>query len=174
MKLMTACLFGMLAIVLVCATAAPAQEMAAKPAAVNPGFEKLKKLLGEWTMETPQGPALFTYKLTSAGSAVVETLFAGTEHEMVTVYYLDGNDLVLTHYCAEHNQPHMRAQPGGDEETLVFKFDGGTNIDPAKTGHMHDAVITFVDDDTVRCEWSFYENGSKKDAAIMKLTRKKS
>ena len=43
--------------------------------------------------------ATVTYKVTSGGSAVVETIGPGTEHEMVTVIHPDGDDLMLTHYC---------------------------------------------------------------------------
>ena len=45
------------------------------------------------------------YGVTAAGTAVMEALFPETDHEMLTVYHLEGNDLVLTHYCAMGNQP---------------------------------------------------------------------
>ena len=57
-----------------------------------------------------KGDLVARYAVTAAGSAVVETVFPGTEHEMVTVYHADGSDLVLTHYCMEGNQPRMRAK----------------------------------------------------------------
>ena len=46
-------------------------------------------------------------RTTGGGSAVTETLFPGTAHEMMSVYHMDGDDLVLTHYCAGGNQPRM-------------------------------------------------------------------
>lgn len=69
-------------------------QSGAKP--VKP-FELFKKLNGEWIGKASHGDVQFDskvqYRVTSAGSAVVETLFGGTEHEMVTVYHQNGDDL---------------------------------------------------------------------------------
>lgn len=144
------------ALLAVPALAAHAQQPAAS------AFDRLKALAGEW-IDTDgafgmKGQVAVTYRVTGAGSAVVETLFAGTPHEMVTVYHRDGNDLVLTHYCAAGNQPRMRAKTA-DGNRLVFQFDGGTNLDPAKDGHMHDGWIEFVGADEVRAQWNGWTKG---------------
>ena len=81
-----------------------------------------------------------SYRVTGAGSALVETQFPGSPHEMVTVYYVDGNDLVLTHYCAARNQPRMKLVRATDTD-LVFEFTGRSNLDPAKDMHTHDATM---------------------------------
>ena len=47
------------------------------------------------------------YSVIAAGSAVHEHMFPGGPHEMVTVYHLDGPDLLLTHYCAAGNKKLM-------------------------------------------------------------------
>ena len=123
----------------------------------NLAFERFKKLVGDWTIVNPKEMANksgvdFTYRLTAGGSAVVETVFAGTDHEMVTVYYVDGDRLVLTHYCHLGNQPHMRASGGGDKDVVNFEFAGGSNIDPAKDTHMHSARFQFGDpEERVEC-----------------------
>ena len=133
---------------------------AQQPAAT--AFERLKSLAGEWVdldgALGKQGQVAVTYRVTGAGSAVVETLFAGTPHEMVTVYHKDGSDLVLTHYCAAGNQPRMRAR-AADGNRIVFQFDGGSNLDPAKDGHMHDGWIEFVNEHEVRAQWNGWANG---------------
>src|SRR5437867_4427581 len=58
-------------------------------------FDVLKQLAGDWAGKIRHGAnehdATVSYKVTSGGSAVVETLLAGTEHEMVTVYHQDGD-----------------------------------------------------------------------------------
>src|SRR5262245_17392727 len=64
-------------------------------------FEKFKQLAGEWqgTGDGAHGKDMkVKYQVTSGGSAVVETVFPGTDHEMVTVIHPDGDDLLLTHY----------------------------------------------------------------------------
>src|SRR5262249_24076165 len=109
-----------------------------KPAALDgaAALARLKSLAGEWkgTTATPAGPPVAVhYQVTSGGHAVVETLFPGTDHEMMSVYYLEGGNLVLTHYCDSGNQPHMRLDVAASTpESLVFAFDGGTSFDPAK------------------------------------------
>lgn len=154
-------------------------EKPAQPAAANPGLEKLKQLAGEWveTKEPAQAepggkPKIAAiYKVTAAGSVVHEMLFPGTQHEMVTMYHLDGPNLVLTHYCALGNQPRMKAEPSADANKLVFKFAGGTNLDPAKDAHMHDLTLTFIDADHIRAEWTRFEDGKKVDVTTLELKR---
>jgi hypothetical protein len=65
-----------------------------------PALEPLKKLAGTWTGKAGSGDqkmdATVTYKITANGSAVMETLFPDTDHEMVTMYTVDRGALVLT------------------------------------------------------------------------------
>jgi len=141
-------------------------------------FERIKQLEGTWTGTSEEvgdaamPPMTVVYHVVAAGSAVVETLFPGTEHEMVTVYHRDGDSLMLTHYCTAGNQPRMRAVPGEDPNTVTFAFDGGTNLDPARDMHMHDLRLTFVDANTLRAEWTSWKEG--KAAGTVKLDLKRS
>jgi hypothetical protein len=146
----------------------------------HPGFEKMKALAGEWfsadekdqTKDAAARPVCI-YKVTSAGSVVQETLLPGTPHEMVTMYYQEGPDLVLTHYCALGNQPRMKAAPPTAPDKLEFKFAGGSNIDPGKDAHMHDLTLTFVDADHLRATWTLYQNGQPSKVETFALKRKR-
>src|SRR5690242_17926790 len=79
---------------------------AADPAASatkGPDFETLKKLVGEWQVETAdksEKNGTIKYRMTSGNSALLETMFPGTPEEMVDVYTRDKGQLVMTHYCA--------------------------------------------------------------------------
>jgi hypothetical protein len=135
----------------------------------NPGaakqLERLKSLEGEWVILPEEGlPAGQTvqYRVIGNGTTLHETLFAGTPEEMVTIYHLDGPDLVLTHYCTLGNQPRMIAAPSKDPNQISFRFAGGTNIDPEKDRHMHEAQFTFVDEARFKARWTLYD-GSKPD-----------
>lgn len=55
-------------------------------------FERLKSFAGGWESNEPGLKVV--YKTTGAGSALVETPLPGSDHEMVSVYHLDGEDLV--------------------------------------------------------------------------------
>lgn len=148
------------------ATAAP------RPASLDP----LKSLAGDWVAledgpMTHKGDLVARYAVTAAGSAVVETVFPGTDHEMVTVYHADGGDLVLTHFCLEGNQPRMRARrPQGSR--YDFAFDGGTNIDPARDRHMHSATLEILGADEIRSEWTELALGAPVLVVSSHLARK--
>jgi hypothetical protein len=140
-------------------------------------LDGLKRLAGDWTGKAKHGEAehdaTVSYRVTAGGSAVVETLFAGTEHEMVTMYHQDGDDLLLTHYCMLHNQPRMRAEPGGAANKLAFKFAGGTNVKPEKDTHMHDMTLEILDDDHIQATWTLYKAGKPAQKTTLDMTRKK-
>ncbi len=138
-------------------------------------FESLKKLSGDWQgrIQTADGAATTArYELISGGTAVMETVFSGTSHEMRSVYHMDGSDLVLTHYCATGNQPRMKLDTAASTpEKLVFQFAGGSNMDPAKDGHIHGGRIVFAADGKVESEWDFYKDGKPLASNKFFLTR---
>jgi hypothetical protein len=148
------------------------QEPAAKTA---PGFDLFKGLAGEWvgtgTMGGKTQNAIVTYKVTSGGNAVLETLFSGTPHEMISVIHPVGNQLSLTHYCGMGNQPHMICT-GPENNVVAFRFDGGSNIEPDRDRHMHSATYTFVDANTLHSEWTLYNEGKAVGTATLDLKRK--
>jgi len=139
-------------------------------------FDRLKALEGSWIdvdgIFGTKGAVAVTYKVSSGGHSVVETFPVGTPSEMVTVYHLDGNDLVLTHYCTSNTQPRMKSA-GLQGNVVSFNFAGGTNIDPAKTSHMHSAKIEFVSADEIRGTWENWEHGKADHSATFRVIRKK-
>jgi hypothetical protein len=142
------------------------------------GLDRFKALAGDWVSAedgdmVKKGQLVAQYHVTGSGSAVVEELFPGTEHAMTTVYHLDGNDLVLTHYCMTGNQPRMRAKASNGTK-IAFAFDGGTNIDPKKDQHMHEATFDFVGKDELRSTWTEFAQGKPGMVVNMHLVRKTS
>jgi hypothetical protein len=149
------------------------------PTAAAAGFERIKKLAGTWVAADaagkPTDQVVSVVRVTAAGSAVEETLFPGQAHEMLSIYHRDGKDLVMTHYCALGNQPRMKADPNSPPNTIHFRFDGGSNLDPAKDMHMHEGTITFLDDDHIEISGVAWEGGKPAEShcPVMKLVRKK-
>jgi len=107
-------------------------------------FGKLKALVGHWEQQkSGDEKSMLDIELTAGGSAVLERssdVVDGKQVQMTTVYYLDGGDLRLTHYCMAGNQPTMRGTYSPDTKTLTFDFVGATNMKNANDGHMHHAV----------------------------------
>jgi hypothetical protein len=129
-----------------------ADEPPAKAKPRSPEFERMKTLVGAWkgTTDMGQGPVEMTvqYRLLAGGSVLEERVFAGTPHEMVTMYYDKNGKLALTHYCVLGNRPGMMLK-SSDEKTLQFDFDELCGIDPAKESHMHSLTIRFDSPDTI-------------------------
>ena len=150
-------------------------DMHVSSVASTPQWEKVKSLAGEWDgygMEAGKRvPTHVSVRPTGDGSAMMHVIDAGTPHEMVTMFAMDKNDLLATHYCSAHNQPRLLAQPGGDPSRIVFDFKDGTNIRPGD-GYMKRLAVTFVDADHHNEEWSYDENG-KVTAMTFMLTRVK-
>ena len=78
-------------------------------------------------VEGPDGEGIVEFRVSSNGSAVRELMYPGTEHEMTNMYTLEGNTLVMTHYCAGGNQPHMRASKF-ENGRLAFEPDGVSDL----------------------------------------------
>jgi hypothetical protein len=141
----------------------------ANPAAPGGGpdaFEKLKALVGHWEEQQPSAmKQTLDIQLTSGGSVVMERssmVQDGAPVEMITMYYLDGDQVKMTHYCEARNQHTMRGTYLPETKTLTFDFVGATNMKSPDDGHMHHAIYTFVDNDHMRQVWTFRKN--QKDA----------
>jgi hypothetical protein len=147
----------------------------AKPAI----FDKFKALDGVWEMQgghdehggAPNGSV--TYKVTAGGSAVMETVFAGSEHEMITLYYVEGDGMALTHYCMLGNRPHMRAIPSTDSNKITFRCPEGEDRALEAEQHMHQATFTFLDADHLKSEWTLYKDGKPEGTHAATFVRKK-
>ena len=126
-------------------------------------FDRLKKLAGTWEGTTPDGKAeRVVYEVIANGTAVIER----DAHEggtMETVYHLDGDKLVLEHYCMAGNQPRMRASSYNPQTgELQFDFVGVENLSSHAAGYMHHAKFRFVDDNQFAAEWTFFQDGKAK------------
>jgi len=139
----------------------------------NPLFDELKKLEGHWSSDQKDHGADVTYKLSSGGTVLVETMAMANHAEMITMYHPDGDGLALTHYCMLGNQPRMKAERGGTEDKLTFKFAGAGNLKSENDPHMHDMALEILGDDHVKATWTLYKDGKPAGTATLDMTRKK-
>ena len=162
------------AMIVIAALAAQDEGMMPKLDYKGTALEKITALEGHWVMadgdNDGQPDGTVDYHITSNGSAVVETLFRGTPHEMVTVYTLDGDRVLMTHYCALGNQPRLIGQVKKDN-VIHFTFLDGTNIAPSSDSYMGELVMTMTDKDHLRQEWSHYNGVEKGGTAVFEFTR---
>jgi len=144
----------------------------AAPSSGAEAFEKLKSLVGHWEMDkTNMNKATLDLELTSGGTAVLEKIHMaedGKPVEMTTLYYLDGSDVKLTHFCMAGNQPTMRGTYSPETKTLTFELVSISNLKSANEGHMHHATYTFIDSDHFKTTWTFRKD--QKDAFTEDVT----
>jgi hypothetical protein len=142
-------------------------------------FERMKALAGTWEgrMTTnPPAPEIdgtlttVTLRVTSMGNTLMhEMTGAGRPDDPITMFYLEGDRLELTHYCDANNRPRMSAK-ASDDKKIEFEFlDVKGNME---YGHMHDAVFTIVDENHHTEDWTFMR-GDKPVHARVELRRKK-
>jgi hypothetical protein len=124
---------------------------------------KLKTLAGKWDARVMKedGPhAAVDFRVTSGGTAVMETLFAGTPHEMITMYTVEGENLVARHYCTMGNQPTLRLDRAKSTHSeLVFAFD---KVIGKQDDHLHDGRIRLNGSGGFEASWNFKTSGTKR------------
>ncbi len=127
----------------------------AAPKPSNASFEQLKALAGEWEADGPGGSKMHEQITLTGGNAVLmENMFPGTDHAMITMYHPDGKNLMATHYCAAGNQPRMRSSGlSADGKTLAFNFVDATHL-KAGESHMHHIEIHLLDANHYDATWT--------------------
>lgn len=142
-------------------------------------FEKLKTFAGSWdAVLSGTGPEFdgkkmhITLRVTSTGNAILHEMtgLAGRPDNPITMVYLEGDQLMLTHYCDAGNRPRMTGKMSPDEKTVEFEFldiAGSTEY-----GHMHHAMFKTIDENHHSEEWTFMV-GDKPVHAHFELTRSK-
>jgi|SRR5579871_3049840 hypothetical protein len=142
-------------------------------------FDKLKSFAGTWdAVLSGTGPEFdgktmhITLRVTSTGNAVMHEMtgLAGRPDNPITMFYVEGNQLMLTHYCDAGNRPRMTGKLSPDGKSVEFEFvdvSGSTQY-----GHMHHALFTSIDENHHSEEWTFMV-GEKPVHAHFELTRAK-
>src|SRR4051794_5997192 len=90
-------------VLLFLSTAAFAQSAAQK------SFDQLKTLEGSWEGTFEGQPMQVTLRVTSNGNALMHEMRGAGPDDPITMLHLDGDRLLLTHYCDAGNQPRMVA-----------------------------------------------------------------
>lgn len=123
-------------------------------------FEHLKTLDGLWEGKNPQGqPVTVSYRSTAGGSALMGEIMG--EENMISMFHLDNNHLLMTHYCGAGNQPRMKASASPDGKTVTFEYLDATNLASLDAGHMHRMILTWIDANHHTEQWSFLDHGEE-------------
>ena len=121
-------------------------------------FEKLKTLAGSWEGTYMGMSGKITIRVTSTGNAILHEMTAsGGPDDPITMIYVDGDRLLLTHFCDSGNRPRMLGKLSPDGNTVTFDFlDVSGNTEKFL---MHDAMFTMVDTDHHIEAWTYSLHG---------------
>lgn len=127
-------------------------------------FDLMKSLTGNWEGKSNMGEVKVSYRLTAGGSALMSEIqgeVAGKSDDMISMIHMDGNRLLLTHYCEAGNQPRMQATVSPDGKTITFDFLDATNLASSQPGHMQRVIFTLIDENHHIEEWHFAAPGKE-------------
>jgi hypothetical protein len=137
-------------------------------------FDKLKTLAGSWEGTMDGKPLLVSLRVTSMGSALMhEMTGGGRPDDPITMFHLDGDRLILNHYCDAGNQPRMVGTISPDGKTITFNFLDATNLLSSQYGHMQHVVFNLIDSNHHTELWEFEMADGKKMGGLLDLKRTK-
>jgi hypothetical protein len=123
-------------------------------------FDQLKALVGEWEGMNEGGRVKITYTLVSGGTALMERMQPASEAEMISMYSADGDKIVVTHYCSEGNQPSMKTETlKAKANKYSFSLVSVSGLKSPDAGHMVGLVLTLLDKDHLKQEWTYTDKG---------------
>jgi hypothetical protein len=165
-----------------------AQKVDAQQSSAQLAFARLKTLAGNWKGQATMGPqsgmssapVRVSLRVTSGGAALMHEMVpegrsddpTRGDDDPITMLYIDGDRLILTHYCDfGKNRPRMVGKLSPDGKTVAFDFldvSGGTTY-----GYMHHAVFTIIDADHHTEDWTYMTPEDKPMPAHLDLVRAK-
>ncbi len=154
----------------------PRRDAAQAKSSALTSFGALKGLAGSWTgtVKTDptnpdlDGPIQVTMRVASQGNALVHEIAPGGVPEP-TLIYVEGDRLVLVHYCDAGNRPRLVARSATDPKTADFElFDISGSKSPTYLRHF---VFTLVDADHHTEDWTFVLQDDKTLHAHFDLRR---
>lgn len=137
-------------------------------------FDEIKSLVGNWQGKGSDGsPVEVSFKVMGNGSSVVSEINSHKHGDnMVSVFHMDKDRLLITHYCGAGNQPRMQATTSPDGKTITFDFVDGTNILPSQIGHMQKLIVNIGDSGHHSEKWVLKTNDGKEMTENFELERK--
>lgn len=145
-----------------CGTSAAQTNNAAAPSDAQKVFDQMKALEGSW-QGTIMGISInVTIRLASSGTAILHEATTGggraPNHE-ITMFYVDGDRLLATHYCDGGNRARFEGKLSPDGKTSEFNF-----LDVAgstKGGLVKHMAFTMIDANKHLVEFTFIKPDGK-------------
>lgn len=119
-------------------------------------FAKLKTLAGSWHGTIMNIPIDVTIRIASSGTAILHeanTEKGGPPKHEITMFYVEGDRLLATHYCDGGNRARLEGKMSPDGNTSEFNFLDVTGS--TKGGLVKRMVFTMIDANKHIVEFTF-------------------
>ena len=148
-----------------------ASTLAADQTKSTEAFDRLASLQGEWQGIADGVNTTLIYTLTANGSTLMEQCRPEKGHEMITMFTVDDDHLIATHYCSAKNQPQMATSAISDaQKPLAFSLVRVTGLKSPDDFHNTGLTVIQEDNDHLTQEWSYQHKG-KTGKNIFRFTR---
>ena len=144
-------------------------------------FDTIKILAGSWQgrlSTIPKTPGIdgstaqVSIRVTSRGNAVMHDLTVnGIPDNPITMFYLEADRLLLTHYCDAGNRPRMEAKMSPDGRTVEFHFLDISG--PSQKGYMNHILFSITDANHHTEDWTLMMPGNQSVQAHFDFQRAK-
>ena len=136
-------------------------------------FKQLSAVAGDWEGVQDGVPIAVKYTLTANGSALMEEDKSGNESPMITMFTVDGDRIIATHYCSTGNQPQMvTAAPTDFRKGVTFSLMRVTGLKSPDDWHNTGITLTLDDNDHMTQRWTYLYKG-KPGVTVFHYARKK-
>jgi len=134
-------------------------------------FDRLAALKGKWSGEQEGVKVSLIYTLTANGSALMEEFRPEKGPVMITMFTVDGDHLIATHYCSAKNQPQMVTSAITDaQKPLAFSLARITGLKSPDAWHNTRLTVIQEDNDHLTQEWTYQSKG-KTGKTVFRYTR---
>lgn len=147
-------------------------DLAASPQSSEAAYGSLKSLEGTWVKDDDSGKDFrIVFELTANESVLVESWMRGDRRHSMTVYHLDGDRLMATHYCPQGNQPRMVSASFEQANVVEFHYQDATNLVDMSHSHQHSLRLDFSADNGSLVRGESYLGDGVEDHSELLLVR---
>ena len=131
-------------------------------------YEQIKGWEGRWNVEEVDALQI-VFEQTARGHTMVERWETASGLHSMTVYHVDGDAIVATHYCPQGNQPSL-VSGSGDLKTIAFEFRDMTGLDKGES-HTHSLSFTQNLEGSLHRREVYMESSGLGDPTTLTLVR---
>ena len=132
-------------------------------------FEHLKTFAGAWSVEGSETLTI-RFEITANGTVLIENWETPSGLHSMTIYHMDGAELIGTHYCPQGNQPRLVAQGLTEHNIVRLTFKDATDLDSSE-GFAHDLEFTYDDNGNLQRREVYWNSEGAESAFTYTLNK---